>query len=254
MKIIAFNINGLRAILQKEFANDMANLNPDVLVLEETKLSEDLHLDFPYAPKGYFPYWSVSKERKGYSGVAILSKVEPLNVTYGLKDGKYDNEGRVITLEFPSFYLIGAYVPNSGEGLKRLDFRMGFEDDLLAYMKELDAKKPVILTGDLNVAHEEIDIKNPQANIHNAGFTAEERQKFTRLLSEGFVDTYRSLYPTKVEYSWWSYRFNARANNAGWRIDYFVVSSRLMGQVIDSKIHNEIHGSDHCPIELDLKD
>jgi exodeoxyribonuclease III len=254
MKLIAFNINGLRAILQKDFANDMASLAPDILVLEETKLSEDLHLDFPYAPKGYFPYWTVSKERKGYSGVAILSKSEPLNVSYGLKEGKYDNEGRVITLEFPSFYLIGAYVPNSGEGLKRLDFRMGFEDDLLSYMKELDAKKPVILTGDLNVAHEEIDIKNPQANIHNAGFTAEERQKFTRLLSEGFVDTYRSLYPTKVEYSWWSYRFNARANNAGWRIDYFVVSSRLMGQVIDSKIHNEIHGSDHCPIELDLKD
>jgi exodeoxyribonuclease-3 len=253
MKIIAFNINGLRAILQKEFANDMANLNPDILVLEETKLSEDLHLDFPYAPKGYFPYWTVSKERKGYSGVAILSKVEPLNVTYGLKDGKYDNEGRVITLEFPSFYLIGAYVPNSGEGLKRLDFRMGFEDDLLAYMKELDAKKPVILTGDLNVAHEEIDIKNPQANIHNAGFTQEERDKFTRLLSQGFVDTYRQLYPSKVEYSWWSYRFNARANNAGWRIDYFVVSKRFMNQVIDSKIHNEIHGSDHCPIELDIK-
>jgi exodeoxyribonuclease-3 len=254
MKLIAFNINGLRAILQKDFVNDMASLNPDVLVLEETKLSEDLHLDFPYAPKGYFPYWTVSKERKGYSGVAILTKNEPLSVHYGLKDDKYDNEGRVITLEFPSFYLIGAYVPNSGEGLKRLDFRMGFEDDLLSYMKELDAKKPLILTGDLNVAHEEIDIKNPQANIHNAGFTEEERHKFTRLLAQGFVDTYRTLYPTKVEYSWWSYRFNARANNAGWRIDYFVVSKRLMDQVVDSKIHNEIHGSDHCPIELDLKD
>jgi exodeoxyribonuclease III len=254
MKIIAFNINGLRAILQKDFANDIASLNPDVLVLEETKLSEDLHLDFPFQPKGYYPYWTVSKERKGYSGVAILSKSEPLNVSYGLQEGKYDNEGRVITLEFPSFYLVGAYVPNSGEGLKRLDFRMGFEDDLLAYLKQLDAKKPVVLTGDLNVAHEEIDIKNPQANVHNAGFTLEERDKFTRLLSQGFVDTYRALYPNKVEYSWWSYRFNARANNAGWRIDYFVVSQRLMDRVADSKIHNEIHGSDHCPIELDLKD
>ncbi len=254
MKIIAFNINGLRAILQKDFANDIASLNPDVLVLEETKLSEDLHLDFPFQPKGYYPYWTVSKERKGYSGVAILSKSEPLNVSYGLQEGKYDNEGRVITLEFPSFYLVGAYVPNSGEGLKRLDFRMGFEDDLLTYLKQLDAKKPVVLTGDLNVAHEEIDIKNPQANVHNAGFTLEERDKFTRLLSQGFVDTYRALYPNKVEYSWWSYRFNARANNAGWRIDYFVVSQRLMDRVADSKIHNEIHGSDHCPIELDLKD
>jgi exodeoxyribonuclease III len=253
MKIISFNVNGIRAILQKNLAKDFDALNPDVFVIEETKYSEDLHLDFPFAPKGYETFWTCSKEKKGYSGVAILSKVHPLNVTYGLLDGKYDDEGRVITLEFPSFYLIGAYVPNSGEELKRLDFRMGFEDDLLAYMKTLDAKKPVILTGDLNVAHEEIDIKNPATNIHNAGFTQEERDKFTRLLNNGFVDTFRNLYPTKVQYSWWSYRFHARENNAGWRIDYFVVSKRLVPEVKDSLIHNEIEGSDHCPVELDLK-
>jgi len=254
MKIIAFNVNGIRAILQKDFAKDVQTLSPDVLVIEETKLSEDLHIDFPFKPAGYEAYWSVSKLRKGYSGVAILSKVKPLSVHYGLANEKYDDEGRVITLEFPSFYLIGAYVPNSGEGLKRLDFRMSFEDDLLAYMKELDSKKPVVLTGDLNVAHEEIDIKNPKENVHNAGFTPEERAKFSRLLSAGFVDSFRSLYPAKVQYSWWSYRFNARASNAGWRIDYFVVSSRLMKRVQDSSIHNEILGSDHCPIELDLHD
>jgi exodeoxyribonuclease-3 len=254
MKIVAFNINGLRAILQKDFVQDMASLNPDVLVLEETKLSEDGHLLFPYAPQGYEAYWTVSKVKKGYSGVAILTKVHPLNVTYGLQDGKYDEEGRVITLEFPHFFLVGAYVPNSGEDLKRLSFRMTYEDDLLAYLKALDAKKPLVYTGDLNVAHEEIDIKNPKSNVHNAGFTPEERAKFSRLLSQGFVDTFRSLYPEKIQYSWWSYRFNARANNAGWRIDYFVTSKRLLPKVKDSLIHNEINGSDHCPIELDLED
>jgi exodeoxyribonuclease III len=253
MKIISFNVNGIRAILQKNLAKDFDTLNPDIFVIEETKYSEDLHLDFPFAPKGYETFWTCSKEKKGYSGVAILTKIHPTNVTYGLLNGKYDDEGRVITLEFPSFYLIGAYVPNSGEELKRLDFRMGFEDDLLAYMKTLDAKKPVILTGDLNVAHEEIDIKNPSTNIHNAGFTQEERDKFTRLLGNGFVDTFRNLYPTKVQYSWWSYRFHARENNAGWRIDYFVVSKRLVPEIKDSLIHNEIEGSDHCPVELDLK-
>jgi len=253
MKIISLNVNGIRAILQKNLAKDFDTLNPDIFVIEETKYSEDLHLDFPFAPKGYETFWTCSKEKKGYSGVAILTKIHPTNVTYGLLNGKYDDEGRVITLEFPSFYLIGAYVPNSGEELKRLDFRMGFEDDLLAYMKTLDAKKPVILTGDLNVAHEEIDIKNPSTNIHNAGFTQEERDKFTRLLGNGFVDTFRNLYPTKVQYSWWSYRFHARENNAGWRIDYFVVSKRLVPEIKDSLIHNEIEGSDHCPVELDLK-
>lgn len=254
MKIVAFNVNGIRAILKKGLEESFEKLNPDVFVIEETKLSEDLHLDFPFVPKGYTPYWSVSKVKKGYSGVAILTRVAPLNVFYGLNNEKYDDEGRIITLEFPSFYLIGAYVPNSGEDLKRLRFRMGFEDDLLAYMKDLDQKKPVILTGDLNVAHEEIDIKNPSANVHNAGFTPEERAKFSRLLQNGFVDSFRQLYPSKVQYSWWSYRFHARENNAGWRIDYFVLSQRLMDKVIDSKIHNEIEGSDHCPVELEMKD
>jgi exodeoxyribonuclease-3 len=254
MKIIAFNVNGIRAILKKDLEKNFKELDPDIFVIEETKLSEEGHLVFPFTPEGYTAYWSVSKEKKGYSGVAVLTRKTPVNVTYGLKDGKYDDEGRIVTLEFANFFLIGAYVPNSGEELKRLDFRMQFEDDLLAYMKELDQKKPVILTGDLNVAHEEIDIKNPKANIHNAGFTQEERDKFTRLLNNGFADTFRHLYPTTVQYSWWSYRFNARANNAGWRIDYFVVSERLLPKVVDSKIHNEIEGSDHCPVELDLKD
>ena len=252
MKIIAFNVNGIRAIMQKSFAEDIAALNPDILVLEETKLSEEGHLVFPFQPAGYETFWSVSKLRKGYSGVAILSKVKPLSVHYGLAEGKYDDEGRIVTLEFPAFYLIGAYVPNSGEGLKRLGFRMTFEEDLLVYLKDLDAKKPIILTGDLNVAHAEIDIKNPKANVQNAGFTPEERAAFTRLLSAGFVDTFRALYPTKVQYSWWSYRFNARASNAGWRIDYFVVSERLLPQVANSTVHNEVLGSDHCPIELEI--
>lgn len=252
MRIISFNVNGIRAILGKGFAGDFEKLNPDIMLLEETKYSEDLHLDFPFLPQGYEAYWTCSKERKGYSGVAIFSRLKPLSVSYGLKDGKYDDEGRVITLEFPTFYFVGAYVPNSGEGLKRLSFRMGFEDDLLAYLQELDAKKPIIYTGDLNVAHEEIDIKNPKDNIHNAGFTPEERERFSRLLSHGFVDTFRYLYPEKVQYSWWSYRFKARESNAGWRIDYFVISERLKSKLQDSLIHNEILGSDHCPVELDI--
>jgi exodeoxyribonuclease-3 len=254
MKIIAFNVNGIRAIIKKDLAKDFKTLEPDVFIMEELKLSDDGKTsDFPFIPDGYTPYWTVSKVKKGYSGVGILTRVPPLKVTYGLIGGKYDEEGRIVTLEFKDFYLIGCYTPNSGEGLKRLDFRMGFEDDLLVYMKELDKIKPVVLTGDLNVAHEEIDIKNPQANIHNAGFTKEERDKFTRLLSNGFTDSFRKLYPDQVKYSWWSYRFNARDTNAGWRIDYFVVSDRFMDRVEDSKIHNEIFGSDHCPVELDLK-
>ncbi|MCH3909059.1 MAG: exodeoxyribonuclease III [Bacilli bacterium] len=253
MKIISFNVNGIRAILSKDLKKDFDSLSSDVFVIEETKFSEDLHLDFPFTPEGYKVYWTVSKEKKGYSGVAILTKVEPLSVSYGLKDGKYDDEGRVITLEFPSFYLIGSYVPNSGEGLKRLSFRRQFNLDLEDYLSELDKKKPVILTGDLNVAHKEIDIKNPKANVANAGFTPEEREDFTRLLSKGFVDAYRKMYPDKVEYSWWSYRFKAREHNAGWRIDYFVISERLYSKVQAVSIHNEIMGSDHCPVELDIE-
>ena len=252
MKFVSFNVNGIRAILQKDFIKDFHKLDADIFVLEESKYSEDFHLDFPFMPEGYHTYWTVSKLRKGYSGVTIYSKKEPLNVTYGLKNEKYDEEGRVITLEFENYYFVGAYVPNAGDGLKRLDFRMQYEDDLKEYIKELDAKKPVIYTGDLNVAHNEIDLKNPQSNRKNPGFTDEEREKFTRLLANGFKDTFRELYPDTVKYSWWSYRFNARATNSGWRIDYFIVSDRIMNKVKDSIIHNEIFGSDHCPVELDI--
>lgn len=253
MKIISFNVNGIRAILTKgDFAHTFESLDADIFFIEESKFTEDLHLDFPYANPKYHSYWTNSKERKGYSGVAVFTKEEPLSVHYGMKDEKYDNEGRLITLEFPTFYFVGAYVPNSGEGLKRLDFRLGFERDLREYLSSLDKIKPVIYTGDLNVAHEEIDIKNPSTNHKNAGFTDEERAEFGKLLSIGFTDTFRTIYPSTVKYSWWSYRFHARENNAGWRIDYFVVSNRLMPKVKDSIIHNEISGSDHCPIELDI--
>ena len=252
MKIISFNVNGIRAILQKNFIEDFNKFDADIFFIEESKYSENEHLNFPFEPEGYFTYWTVSKLRKGYSGVTLFTKKEPISVHYGLKEGKYDDEGRVITAEYDNFFFVGAYVPNSGEGLKRLDFRMQFEIDLLEYLNELKKIKPVIYTGDLNVAHNEIDIKNPQANIHNAGFTKEEREKFTILLSNGYIDTFRKLYPREVKYSWWSYRFNARANNAGWRIDYFLVSEDIFSKVKDSKIHNDIYGSDHCPIELDI--
>ena len=252
MKIISFNVNGIRAILQKNFIEDFNKFDADIFFIEESKYSENEHLNFPFEPEGYFTYWTVSKLRKGYSGVTLFTKKEPISVHYGLKEGKYDEEGRVITAEYDKFFFVGAYVPNSGEGLKRLDFRMQFEIDLLEYLNELKKIKPVIYTGDLNVAHNEIDIKNPQANIHNAGFTKEEREKFTILLSNGYIDTFRKLYPQEVKYSWWSYRFNARANNAGWRIDYFLVSEDIFSKVKDSKIHNDIYGSDHCPIELDI--
>lgn len=252
MKFISFNVNGIRAILQKDFIKDFNSFDADIFFIEESKYSEDMHLDFPFMPNGYHTYWTVSKLRKGYSGVTVYTKEEPINVFYGLEDEKYDDEGRVITLEFPTFYFVGAYVPNAGDGLKRLGFRMEFEGDLLAYLQKLDAKKPVVYTGDLNVAHQEIDIKNPQSNHNNPGFTDQEREKFSILLSHGFKDTFRELYPDTVKYSWWSYRFNARANNAGWRIDYFLVSNRIMDKVKDAKIHNEIYGSDHCPVELDI--
>lgn len=252
MKLVSFNVNGIRAILQKDFERDFYNLDADIFLLGESKYSEDMHLTFPFMPQGYHCYWSVSKLRKGYSGVTVYTKKQPINVTYGLEDGKYDEEGRVITLEFENFYYVGAYVPNAGDGLKRLDFRMTYEDDILNYLNKLNAKKPVIYTGDLNVAHNEIDLKNPQSNRNNPGFTDQEREKFTHLLANGYKDTFRELYPETVKYSWWSYRFNARANNSGWRIDYFVVSDRIMNLVKDSKIHNDIYGSDHCPVELDI--
>ena len=253
MKLISFNVNGIRAILGKTFAEDFANLDADIFAIQESKYSEDLHLSFPFMPEGYHTYWTVSKVRKGYSGVTVFAKQEPLNVFYGLKEGKYDEEGRVITLEYPTFYFVAAYVPNAGDGLKRMPYRLEYEHDLVEYLTELDSRKPVIYTGDLNVAHCPIDLKKPKTNEGNPGYTPEERNAFTNLLSHGFIDTYRHLYPEKVEYTWWSYRFFAREKNIGWRIDYFVVSKRIIEKVIDSKIHNEIYGSDHCPVELDIE-
>ena len=247
MKIVSFNVNGLRAILDKDFKETFTNLNADIFSLNETKLSTD---DFPFKPDGYEMYFTNSKIKKGYSGVAIFTKIAPISIHYGLKNNIYDDEGRVITLEFKNFYYVACYVPNSGENLKRLDFRMKFEDDLIEYLNELNQIKPIIYAGDLNVAHNEIDLKNPKTNTKNAGFTIEERTKFTNLLNNGYIDTFRYLYPNKIEYSWWSYRFKAREKNAGWRIDYFVISNSLKDKLIDSIIHTEIKGSDHCPIEL----
>ena len=253
MKIVSFNVNGIRAILNKDFERDFYDLDADIFSLNETKLNEEnFKYTFPFIPKGYCSYWTNSKIRKGYSGVAVFTKKEPLSVYYGTKDGKYDDEGRVITLEFEDFYYVCAYVPNAGEGLKRLEYRLKYEEDICAYLCDLNMKKPIIYAGDLNVAHQEIDIKNPKANENNAGFTKEERHAFSCLLSKGYIDTFRYLNPTEIKYSWWSYRFNARKNNAGWRIDYFVVSESLKNKLISSLIHNEIYGSDHCPIELNI--
>ena len=253
MKIVSFNVNGIRAILNKDFEKDFYSLDADIFSLNETKLNEDSFKEvFPFDPLGYFTFWTNSKLRKGYSGVAVFTKKAPLSVHYGLEGGKYDEEGRVITLEYDNFYYVCAYVPNSGDGLKRLDFRLTFEKDMLNYLNKLNMKKPVIYAGDLNVAHQEIDLKNPKANENNAGFTLEERNAFSCLLSKGYIDTFRYLNSTEIKYSWWSYRFNARKNNAGWRIDYFVVSENLKDKLISSLIHNEIYGSDHCPIELNI--
>ncbi|MBR6719340.1 MAG: exodeoxyribonuclease III [Clostridia bacterium] len=243
-KFISWNVNGLRAVYQKGFADIFSNLNADIFCLQETKMQEgQLDLDFPIYHK-YFNY----AEKKGYSGTAVFSKEEPLAVTYGLGIPEHDTEGRVITLEFPKFYFVCCYTPNSQDGLKRLSYRMEWEDAMRAYLSSLKEKKHVVYTGDLNVAHEEIDLKNPKTNTKNPGFTIEEREKFTELLSSGFHDTFRSLYPDTVTYSWWSYRFSAREKNAGWRIDYFITDT--MDFVIDSKIHTGIYGSDHCPVEL----
>lgn len=251
MKIISWNVNGLRAILKKGFADAFETLDADLFFIGESKLSDESAV-FPFEPQGYHVYHSVSKVKKGYSGVVLWSKEEPLSVQYGLKNGLYSEEGRVIFAEYPSFYFLGAYVPNSGEELKRLPFRLEYEERLRAFMEAASKKKPIIYAGDLNVAHNEIDIKNPAANRHNAGFTDEERNAFTLLLSKGFVDSFRYLYPDTVTYSWWSYRFHARERNAGWRIDYFVLSESLLSKLKDSKIHTEILGSDHAPIELDI--
>lgn len=252
MKLISWNVNGLRACLKKDFLASFQALDADIFCLQETKLQHHAGqadgLDVP----GYHQFWN-SAEKKGYSGVAVFSKAEPLSVTYGLGIEEHDHEGRVITAEFPAFYLVCCYTPNSQDGLKRLDYRMTWEDAFLAHLQALDAKKPVVLCGDLNVAHQEIDIKNPGPNRRNPGFTDEEREKMTKLLSSGFVDTFRYLYPDKTgAYSWWSYRFNARKNNAGWRIDYFIVSERLKDKIRNADIWSEVLGSDHCPVVLDL--
>lgn len=248
MKFVSWNVNGLRACVGKGFEESFAHLDADFFCLQETKMQADqLDLQFP----GYESYWNYA-EKKGYSGTAIYTRQKPLNVTYGMGVEEHDHEGRIITLEMGKFFLITCYTPNSQDGLKRLDYRMKWEDDFLDYLKRLDAVKPIILCGDLNVAHEEIDLKNPKTNRKNAGFTDEEREKMTRLLSNGFIDTFRQLYPEQVTYSWWSYRFRAREKNAGWRIDYFIVSNRLLQDIKDAKIHTEILGSDHCPVELDL--
>lgn len=251
MKIVSFNVNGLRAILTKDFEKDFYNFNADIFSLNETKLSEGV--EFPFKPKDYYIYYSNSKIRKGYSGVAVFTKIKPINVWYGLNEHKYDDEGRVITLEFDSFYYIACYVPNSGDGLKRLEFRLEFENELVNYLNKLNKNKPIIYAGDLNVAHKEIDIKNPKANERNAGYTIEERNAFTNLLDNGYTDIYRYLNPDKIKYSWWSYRFNARKNNAGWRIDYFIISNILTENVKDVEICNDIMGSDHCPIEINIE-
>ena len=248
MKFISWNVNGLRACVGKDFENQFKELDADFFCLQETKMQEG-QLDLQF--EGYESYWNYA-EKKGYSGTAIYTKHKPLNVSYGMGVEEHDHEGRIITLEYDRFYLVTCYTPNSQTELKRLDYRMTWEDDFRKFLKSLDAKKPVVICGDLNVAHEEIDIKNPKTNRRNAGFTDEEREKMTVLLNDGFTDSFRYLHPDEVTYSWWSYRFKAREKNAGWRIDYFLVSDRIKEQITEAKIHTEIMGSDHCPVEVDL--
>ena len=249
MKLISWNVNGLRACVGKDFEQQFKDFNADFFCLQETKMQAgQLDLSFP----GYESYWNYA-DKKGYSGTAIFTKHKPLSVTYGIDIDEHDHEGRVITLEMDDFYLVTVYTPNSQDELRRLEYRMKWEDDFQSYLHKLDEIKPVIICGDMNVAHQEIDLKNPKTNRRNAGFTDEERQKMTQLLSNGFIDTFRTLYPKQVTYSWWSYRFRAREKNTGWRIDYFLISERLRDRLVDAKIHTEIMGSDHCPIEIDLK-
>lgn len=249
MKFVSWNVNGLRACITKGFEDSFKALDADFFCLQETKLQEG-QTDLKF--EGYDSYWNYA-EKKGYSGTAIFTKYKPLSVSYGLGIDEHDHEGRVITLEMDDFFLVTVYTPNSQDGLRRLDYRMKWEEDFLAYIKTLDEKKPVIICGDLNVAHEEIDLKNPKTNRMNAGFTDQEREKMSIFLSNGFIDTFRALYPDTVKYSWWSYRFKAREKNAGWRIDYFLISERLKERMENALIHNEVYGSDHCPVELILK-
>ncbi|MCQ2205425.1 MAG: exodeoxyribonuclease III [Bacteroidaceae bacterium] len=250
MKLISWNVNGLRACVQKGFQEAFDALDADIVCLQETKMQAgQLDLQFP----GYESFWNYA-EKKGYSGTAIYTRIKPLSVTYGLGIAQHDTEGRVITAEYDKFYLVCVYTPNSQDGLRRLDYRMEWEDAFRHHLKELDSRKPVVACGDMNVAHEEIDLKNPKTNHFNAGFTDEERGKFSELLQSGFVDSFRHFYPTREEaYSWWSYRMKARERNVGWRIDYFVCSQRLVPSLQDAAIHSEILGSDHCPVELLLQ-
>lgn len=249
MKFISWNVNGLRACMQKGFADFFLSADADIFCVQETKLQEG-QIDF--APDGYFCYWNYA-EKKGYSGTAIFTKKEPISVTYGMGIEEHDKEGRLITLEFDDFYFITVYVPNSKRELLRLDYRMEWEDAFRDYINRLNEKKPVVFCGDLNVAHCEIDLKNPKTNHNNAGFTEQERNKFTRLLDSGYTDTFRYFYPDATGiYSWWSYMFKAREKNAGWRIDYFVTSKSLDKKLVDAKIHTDIFGSDHCPVELEI--
>ena len=249
MKLISWNVNGLRAVMQKGFMDSFKKLNADIFCLQETKLQEgqiNIELD------GYNIYRNYA-EKKGYSGTAIFTKKEPININYGIGIEEHDKEGRIITLEYDKFYLVNCYTPNAKRELERLDYRMIWEDEIRKYLKKLDNIKPVIYCGDLNVAHNEIDLKNPKTNVGNAGFTNEEREKMTQLLQSGFIDSFRYLYPEKTDsYSWWSYMFHAREKNVGWRIDYFIISDRIKDKLKDSIIHPEIMGSDHCPVEIDI--
>ena len=249
MKLVSWNVNGLRAVLNKGFMDTFSQLDADIFCLQETKCQPDqVSLELP----GYFQYFH-SAEKKGYSSTAVFTRIQPLSVAYDfLENADHPKEGRIMTLEFEKFYLVNAYVPNSKDGLLRLDYRMHWEEDMLKHLNQLNKNKPIIYCGDLNVAHEEIDIRNPDTNHKSAGFSDEEREKMTILLSNGYTDTFRYLYPDTVRYSWWSYRANARGNNVGWRIDYFIVSDCLKEKIIDSKIHDNIMGSDHCPVELDI--
>ncbi len=251
MKLVSWNVNGIRACVQKGFMDFFNKEDADIFCIQESKMQEgQLELDMP----GYYQYWNYA-ERKGYSGTAIFTKKEPISVQYGIGIDEHDHEGRVITLEYETFYMVTVYTPNSQTELARLDYRMRWDDDFRRYLKELDKVKPVIVCGDMNVAHEEIDLKNPKTNRNNAGFTDDERNKFTELIEAGFTDTFRDKYPTlEGIYSWWSYRFNARKNNAGWRIDYFLVSDRIKDNVADSLIRTNVMGSDHCPVEIIIKD
>lgn len=248
MKFVSWNVNGLRACMKKGFPDFFSKMDADIFAIQETKMKEE-QKEFDF--KGYYEYWNCA-DKAGYSGTLIYTKKEPLSVHYGLDDGKYNDEGRAITLEYEDFYFVTVYSPNTKRELLRLDYRMEYEDDFRKYLKRLDEHKPVIMCGDLNVAHNEIDLKNPKANERNAGFTIEERTKFGKLLENGFTDSFRYLYPDTVKYSWWSYMMNARNKGIGWRIDYFIISDRLRKDLKDSLIYDEVLGSDHCPVAVEI--